>query len=940
MSSRTSVDAEFRRFQSSGDPKALAKVFDATAQELLRVGVYLTGDLDSAQDLLQSTFLTAIQRRGGYEPLADGSGVISWLLGIQVKKAQELQRARARQPDPERLVQRQAEDPSQVVLAEEFSKELSTALGKLPATYRQVLSLHVHHGLTIGEIARSLERSKETVRKQIARGLKLLRRLLPSSLVAGATVLSTPKGGAAAVAGVRQAVLSQAALVSGKSTTTSSLFGLSKISGLLAGTAGALTAVALTMALFVPGDFQETLPFHEIPASSHLRNLADSALEGSFAASHLSQELRGHATLHSLFLPPKVASSPNLQSRSLLTMQSSFTNAKLSIPQTWIVPAMLLGVATLFPALSSAQSLIYQLDGENAGDQFGETVTGAGDVNQDGYADIVVGAQWWDDPNGGSDHSHGRAYVFSGQDGSLLFTFEGENHVNRLGKAVSGAGDVNQDGYADVVVGADGWDDPNDPNGGDAGRVYVLSGQDGTMLWTFDGENGGDNFGMSLSGAGDVNQDGYDDVVVGARLWDDPNDPNAGTWHGRAYVFSGQNGSLLFTFEGENGGDRFGMSVSDAGDVNQDGYDDIVAGAHWWDDPNGLGGNSREGRVYVYSGQNGNLLFTFEGENAGDQLGESVSGAGDVNQDAYADIVVGAGRWDDPNGPGGDSKEGRVYVFSGQDGSLLFTMEGENPVDLFGRAVSGAGDVNQDGYDDVVTRSDYWDDPNNPNPGDTQEGRVYVFSGQDGSLLFTMEGENAGDRLGGGFNENRAIHGAGDVNQDGYDDIVVGARRWDDPNDPNGGTDHGRIYVISGAKLSLEADEHLISVTTGGVSNLNLCVPAHPNEQYLLLGSLNLGSTVIGSGVPTSGATMPINNDIWTSITWIFRNGPVFVNTQGSLDASGLATASINWPAALVVLGGNVTTYYAALIYGANDCGAGCDLYYATTNSVPVTFMP
>ena len=111
-------------------------------------------------------------------------------------------------------------------------------------------------------------------------------------------------------------------------------------------------------------------------------------------------------------------------------------------------------------------------------------------------------------------------------------------------------------------------------------------------------------------------------------------------------------------------------------------------------------------------------------------------------------------------------------------------------------------------------------------------------------------------------------------------------------------------------------------------------------KQYLLLGSLSLGSTVIGSGSPTSGATMPINNDIWTSITWAFRNGPVFINTQGSLDGSGLATTSINWPAGLITLSVNVTTYYAALIYGQDDCGAGCDLYYATTNAVPVTFTP
>src|SRR5690606_12734871 len=110
---------------------------------------------------------------------------------------------------------------------------------------------------------------------------------------------------------------------------------------------------------------------------------------------------------------------------------------------------------------------------------------------------------------------------------------------------------------------------------------------------------------------------------------------------------SGKDGSLLFARNGENKGDELGISVSSAGDVNLDGFSDLVAGAHLWDDP--ILGEISHGRMYVYSGKDGTLLFTYQGEQAGTQLGFSVSEAQDVNQDGYTDLVVGANSWDDLN---------------------------------------------------------------------------------------------------------------------------------------------------------------------------------------------------------------------------------------------------------------------------------------------------
>ena len=601
--------------------------------------------------------------------------------------------------------------------------------------------------------------------------------------------------------------------------------------------------------------------------------------------------------------------------------------------------------------LAVADGFIIQGDGAN--DRAGYSVSGAGDVNGDGYADLIVGAPTGD-PDFGTDT--GEAYVVFGKasnprvvDLTSLgaadgFIIQGDVEDDQAGYSVSGAGDVNGDGFADLLVGTT-FADVNTPDGDkvDAGEAYVVFGKqddfgnlmgnrrvvDLTSLGAADGfiiqgDADFDYAGRNVSGAGDVNGDGYADLIVGARNGDD-GDTNAG----EAYVVFGKPpdpsdppsnpfGDPITTGEGESAitrqvidltglapedgfiiqGDRFGdyagWSVSGAGDVNGDGYADLIVGATRGDD-----GDSNAGETYVVFGKPpdpsdplsnrfGNPVTTGEGESAitrqvidltelaredgfiiqgdrfGDFAGWSVSGAGDVNGDGYADLIVGARDGDD-----GGSNAGEAYVVFGKApdpsdppsnpfGDPVTTGEGESAVtrqvidltelapedgfiiqgdanfDQAGRSVSGASDVNGDGYADLIVGAPRNDD------GGSNAGKAYLIFGKApdpsdplsnpfGGPVTTGEGESAITRqvidLAGlapedgltiqgdapGDNAGRRVSGAGDVNGDGYADLIVGAYRADVTTR----RDAGEAYVLFGGPVGLSAEAAAVLGTNG-----------------------------------------------------------------------------------------------------------------------------
>ena len=522
----------------------------------------------------------------------------------------------------------------------------------------------------------------------------------------------------------------------------------------------------------------------------------------------------------------------------------------------------------LIPLSSLDGSNGFILNGIDANDQSGFSVSSAGDVNGDGYDDLIIGANGGD-PNG--DSNAGETYIVYGGanapgtdgvldlgalNGSNGFTLNGIDAGDGSGRSISSAGDVNGDGYDDLIIGANG----GDPNGdSDAGETYVVYGGanapgtggvldlgalDGSNGFTLTGIDAGDFSGISVSSAGDVNSDGYDDLIIGAR----GADPDGDSQVGEAYVvYGGANapgtggvldlgaldGSNGFTLTGIDAYDRSGRSVSSAGDVNGDGYDDLIIGAYRADSQTGetyviYGGASApgtEGRFNL-STLNGSNGFILTGMDVFDQSGISVSSAGDVNGDGYDDLIIGA-RYADPNG---DNRAGETYVVYGGanapgtggrfnlstlDGTNGFILNGIDRNDYSGWSVSAAGDVNGDGYDDLIIGARYAD----PN-GDSAAGETYVIyggasaPGTDGVLdLEALNGSNGFTLTGiDPFDDSGiSVSSAGDVNGDGYDDLIIGAFRAD----PNGDSEAGETYIVYGGATGTES---LVPVTASGTA--------------------------------------------------------------------------------------------------------------------------
>jgi hypothetical protein len=384
--------------------------------------------------------------------------------------------------------------------------------------------------------------------------------------------------------------------------------------------------------------------------------------------------------------------------------------------------------------------------GEAANDQFGWIARAIGDVDGDGASDVVTSAP----TNGAGGPNGGRIYVYSSRRGTLLWTAEGEAQ-DQLGIGLEAAGDINGDDAGDVIAAA--------PFGGYA-KVY--DGRNGTVLLTLQTTSPHEAFGRHTQGIGDVNNDGTPDLIVGA-----PSGPNSpAEFSGRAYIFSGKDGALLLTLEGERGGDGFGSAVTG----HSRGKAFVIAvGAP-------SAGPQRRGRTYVYTALSSKPAFVVDADDTGAALGAMfLSVPGDLDGDGVDDVYSS----DFPNSAKGPST-GRVYVHSGKTGAPILTLTGEGPGEGFGTSPSDAGDVDGDGVPDLIVGA--WQYAGAAQGG----GRAYLYSGKTGELLKTFTCRTPGDTF--GFD---AV-GIGDVDGDRTVDLLV-TSAWSGVR----GFRSGRMFIVS-----------------------------------------------------------------------------------------------------------------------------------------------
>ncbi|MDF1800854.1 MAG: integrin alpha [Planctomycetota bacterium] len=448
---------------------------------------------------------------------------------------------------------------------------------------------------------------------------------------------------------------------------------------------------------------------------------------------------------------------------------------------------------TVDPLLTS---VAWVQEGSDLEGRFGFSVASAGDVNSDGYDDVIIGA-----PNElhGSPVS-GRVFVFHGSPTGLAsspaWSQSQSGSSGDFGYSVASAGDVNNDGFDDVIIG--------DPG---LGKVWVYHGSSLGLgaIEAWSRQTGG-TYGFSVASAGDINNDGFDDIIIGDPKRNAPsfNEGQVTVHHGSATGLS-----LLpeWTVDGTSAFQQSGWSVASAGDVNHDGYSDVIFGV-----PNYTNGEPDEGAARVYHGSamglGATVAWTMESDQAFANFGTSVASAGDVNGDFHSDVIVGA--------PGPNSFSGSAFVYHGSPLGLgpveAWSTNSAQVLAYFGSSVASAGDVDGDNYSDVIVGA--------YGAGGVGKfrGGAFVYEGSVGGLSTLPVWEVAATQNGASLG--RSVASAGDVDGDSISDVILGADLYDGAL-----VDVGQAMVFHGS--GSPTNPALGSITNG--SGINpMCFTSQP----------------------------------------------------------------------------------------------------------------
>ncbi len=423
--------------------------------------------------------------------------------------------------------------------------------------------------------------------------------------------------------------------------------------------------------------------------------------------------------------------------------------------------------------------------GTGRDDSFGAAVATAGDVNADGYADLLVGAPEWNQDS----EFYGAAYAFAGSSSGVqtspFWSVQSSGDGDKFGAAVATAGDVNGDGYSDVIIGAYGYS-------GSTGKALVyLGSRDGmksTAAWNAGLAQDDAHAGYSVA-MGDANGDGFADLAVGVPDYDVGlgGEGAVWVWHGAA---AGPAASPSWSAFGTQVGEGFGTSLAFAGDVNNDGYADLVVGAPH----HTVSGQVDNGFAPLYLGGPTGLAATpwwWIPGTAGSQYGSAVATNCDVNGDGYADLVVGQ------PGSGAGTVQGYAGSASGFGTAPTWTLTGVQDGSRFGAAVACAGDLDGDGISDIAVGSPFYTGRVLPDPNPQfHSGRVDVWFGSLSGLTALSNWHYA--RAGRNTQLGAAVASAGDLDGDGYSDLVVGQPYYsiDQP-------EQGYVVVFHGSSAGL-----------------------------------------------------------------------------------------------------------------------------------------